>query len=95
MGFKRKIFLLLGIALFLSLFVFNDLGLLKLYILNNEKKIIRKEIDNLIEREIHLTNEIDKLINHDEYIQYIAKTKFHLVKPGEKIYKVIERKKIK
>ena len=33
--------------------------------------------------------------NNDEYIKSIARTKFHLVSPGEKIYKVIERKNIK
>jgi len=94
MNLKRKTFLFISAALFLSLFTFNDLGLIKLYNLNSKKNEIRLEIDNLILQEIKLTNEIDRLLYDDDYIQYVAKTKYHLVKPGEKIYKVIERKNI-
>ena len=76
------------------LFVFNDLGIIKLYKLNNKKNIIRDEIDNLIAQEIKLTDQIKNLSNNDEYLKNIARNKFHLVQPGEKIYKVIERKNI-
>ena len=76
------------------LFVFNDLGVIKLYQLNNKKNIIRDEIDNLIAQEIKLTDQIQNLSNNDEYLKNIARNKFHLVQPGEKIYKVIERKNI-
>ena len=78
----------------MSLFVFNDLGLFRLYNLNSQKNEIRKKIDYLIAQEIKLTSEINNLSNNDEYIENIARTKFHLVNPGEKIYKVIERKNI-
>ena len=30
-----------------------------------------------------------------EYIKKIAQEKFHMVKPGEKVFRVIDRKKIK
>ena len=76
------------------LFIFNDLGLMKLYKLNSKKDAVRNEIDNLIAHEIKLINEIDNLSNDDNYLLNIARNKFHLVNPGEKIYKVIERKNI-
>ena len=94
MNIKKRLLLLLFSAFLLSLFVFNDLGLFRLYKLNSKKNEIRKEIDYLITQEIELTNEINNLSNNNEYIKNIARTKFHLVSPGEKIYKVIERKNI-
>ena len=95
MNIKKRFLFLLFLALFLLLFVFNDLGLFKLYKLNSKKDEIRDKIDYLITQEIKLTSEIENLSNNDEYIKSIARTKFHLVSPGEKIYKVIERKNIK
>ena len=94
MKIKNNILVLIFIAVFMLLFVFNDLGVIKLYQLNNKKNIIRDEIDNLIAQEIKLTDQIQNLSNNDEYLKNIARNKFHLVQPGEKIYKVIERKNI-
>ena len=94
MKIKNNILVLIFIAVFMVLFVFNDLGVVKLYQLNNKKNIIRDEIDNLIAQEIKLTDQIQNLSNNDEYLKNIARNKFHLVQPGEKIYKVIERKNI-
>ena len=65
---------------------------MKLYKLNQKKKNMRLQIDNLITKEETLINEIESLTYNDEYIKKIARSKFHLVKPGEKIYKVIDRK---
>ena len=65
---------------------------MKIYKLNQNKKNMRIEIDNLITKEETLINEIENLTYNDGYIKKIARSKFHLVKPGEKIYKVIDRK---
>ena len=65
---------------------------MKLYKLNQKKKNMRIQIDNLITKEETLINEIENLTYNDGYIKKIARSKFHLVKPGEKIYKVIDRK---
>jgi len=92
MKFKSNLFLLAFFSFFLMMFIFNDLGLMKLYKLNQKKKNMRLQIDNLITKEETLINEIESLTYNDEYIKKIARSKFHLVKPGEKIYKVIDRK---
>tara|TARA_Y100001970_G_scaffold43085_1_gene53670 strand:+ start:150 stop:440 length:291 start_codon:yes stop_codon:yes gene_type:complete len=91
---KNNLFHLALIAFFLILFVFNDLGLMNLYKLNQKKKNMRLDIDNLIVKEKKLIDEIENLTHNDDYIKKIARSKFHLVKPGEKIYKVIDRKNI-
>jgi len=92
MKVKNNLFPLALIALFLMLFIFNDLGLMKLYKLHQQKKNMHLEIDNLIVAEKKLIDEIENLTYNDGYIKKIARSKFHLVKPGEKIYKVIDRK---
>jgi len=73
----------------------NDMGIIRWYQLHNERNLVQEEIDRLIEQEIELTNELDRLINDKEYIKKIAQEKFHMVKPGEKVFRVIDRRKIK
>ena len=73
----------------------NDMGIIRWYKLHNERNLIQTEIDRLIEQESELTNELDRLINDKEYIKKIAQEKFHMVKPGEKVFRVIDRRKIK
>ena len=53
------------------------------------------EIDRLILEEKDLTTELDRLENDDEYIKKIARERFHMVKPGEKVFRVIDRRKVK
>ena len=78
------------------LFLFsNDMGIIRWYKLHNERNFVQEEIDHLIEQESELTNELDRLINDKEYIKKIAQEKFHMVKPGEKVFRVIDRRKIK
>ena len=78
------------------LFLFsNDMGIIRWYKLHNERNLVQEEIDRLIEQESELTNELDRLMNDKEYIKKIAKEKFHMVKPGEKVFRVIDRRKIK
>ena len=79
----------------LGLFVFNDLGLLKLYSLRKEGIRIQYEIDELVEREIYLTEEINKIKSNNLYLEKIAREKFQMVKPGEKIFRVVDNRKIK
>ena len=43
--------------------------------------------------EVELAQELDKLTNDAEYIKKIAQEKFHMVKPGEKVFRVIDRRK--
>ena len=75
--------------------VSNDMGIVRWYQLRNERNQIQMNIERLIHEEVELTSELDRLINDKEYIKKIAQKKFHMVKPGEKVFRVIDRRKIK
>ena len=79
----------------LGLFIFDDLGLLKWYSLRKERIRIQYEIDELIQREAQLIEEIDKIKSDDTYLEKIAREKFQMVKPGEKVFRVVDNRKIK
>ena len=75
---------------FAIVFIFGDHGLLKLYKIKNERKIIQKKISQLREEKEILKNEKSKIENDLDYIEKIAREKYKMVKPGEKIFKVID-----
>jgi cell division protein FtsB len=79
----------------LGLFIFDDLGLLKWYSLRKERIRIQYEIDELIQQEAHLNEEISKIKSDDTYLEKIAREKFQMVKPGEKVFRVMDNKKVK
>ena len=85
-------FILIVSGLFL---VSNDMGIIRWYKLRSERNQIQMNIDRLIQEEVELTSELDRLTNDKEYIKKIAQKKFHMVKPGEKVFRVIDRRKIK
>ena len=78
----------------LGLFIFDDLGLLKWYSLRKERIRIQYEIDELIQREADLTEEISKIKSDDTYLEKIAREKFQMVKPGEKVFRVVDNRKV-
>ena len=69
------------------------MGIVKWYQLRKERNRIQAEIDQFIKNEAILTDELDRLKNDEEYIKKIALEKFHMVKPGEKVFRVIDRRK--
>ena len=75
---------------FAIVFIFGDHGLLKLYNIKNERKMIQKKISQLREEKEILKNEKSKVENDLDYIEKIAREKYKMVKPGEKIFKVID-----
>ena len=75
--------------------VSKDMGIVRWSQLHRERSQVKAEIDLLIQKEGDLTNELDHLINDKEHIKKIAQKKFHMVKPGEKVFRVIDRRKIK
>ena len=85
------VILILGAILLL----FNDMGIIKWYQLRQERRHIQLGIDHLILKEKDLTEELYRLENDDEYIKKIARERFHLVKLGEKVFRVIDRRKVK
>ena len=71
------------------------MGIYRWYQLRKERNHIQAEIDQFIQDEAKLTDELDRLKNDYDYIKMIAREKFHMVKPGEKVFRVIDRRKIK
>ena len=69
------------------------MGIVKWYQLRKERNRIQAEIDQFIQDETVLTDELDRLKNDEEYMKKIALEKFHMVKPGEKVFRVIDRRK--
>ena len=82
------IFILGGLFL-----ISNDMGIVKWYQLRKERNRIQAGIDQFIKDEAVLTDELDRLKNDEEYMKKIAREKFHMVKPGEKVFRVIDRRK--
>ena len=78
-----------------GLFIFDDLGLLKWYSLRKEQIRIQYEINELIQQEAHLTEEISKIKSDDTYLEKIAREKFQMVKPGEKVFRVVDNRNVK
>jgi len=71
------------------------MGIIKWYQLREERAHIQVEIDRLIQKEKDLTEEFYRLENDDEYIKKIARERYHMVKPGEKVFRVVDRRKVK
>ena len=86
--YKGIVFLM--VFSFAIAFIFGDHGLLKLYNIKNERKMIQKKISQLREEKEILKNEKSKIENDLDYIEKIAREKYKMVKPGEKIFKVID-----
>ena len=90
---KKHLFKGIVFLIFFSLavvFIFGDHGVLKLYKIKNERKVIQKKIAELREEKEKLKYEKSRIENDLDYIEKIAREKYKMVKPGEKIFKVID-----
>ena len=74
----------------ISLLLFSDRGLINLWSLKKEKLEIQNEINDLRNQIAMLEKEEDKLKFDEKYIEKIAREKFKMVKPGERVFKVID-----
>jgi cell division protein FtsB len=74
----------------ISLLVFSDRGLINLWSLKKVKLEIQNEINNLRNQIAIIEKEEEKLKFDEKYIEKIAREKFKMVKPGERVFKVIE-----
>ena len=92
--FQNRIMIFPLILILGGLFLIsNDMGIVKWYQLRKERNRIQVEIDQFIQNEAILTDELDRLKNDEEYMKKIAREKFHMVQPGEKVFRVIDRRK--
>lgn len=71
------------------------MGIIKWYQLRQERYQIQVEIEGLILEEKKLIEELDNLENNDDYIKKLARERFHMVRPGEKVFRVVDRRKVK
>ena len=90
--FIRGVLLLMGITL-LIIFIFGDHGLLQLYKLKRERAKVQAHILQLRKERETVTVEKNRLENDIFYLEKLARERFRMVKPGEKVYKVISKKK--
>ena len=90
--FIRGIIFLLCITL-LIIFVFGDHGLLQLYKLNRERAKVQAQIAQLRKERERVMVEKNRLENDIQYLEKLARERYRMVKPGEKVYKVIPEKK--
>ncbi len=74
------------------IFIFGDHGLFQLYKLKKERKEVQEHITQLRENREILVAEKNRLENDLEYIEKLAREKYRMAKPGEKVFKVIPKK---
>ena len=74
----------------ISLLLFSDRGLINLWSLKKEKLEIQNEINDLRNQIALLEKEEEKLKFDEKYIEKIAREKFKMVKPGERVFKIVE-----
>ena len=79
----------------LGIITFNDFGLLKLIQLYQKERELYSEVNDLLIQQDKLQAEIHKLQTDEAYIQKIAREKFMMVLPGEKVYRVQDEKLFK
>ena len=92
---KLKTYFLLTIFLSGVVFLFTiDFGVIKLINLKKERNNLQFEIEQLLTQQITIREEIKKLKYDTSYVEKIARERFLMVKPGEKVFKVIESKQI-
>ena len=87
-------FSLFLVFLFLIIITINDFGLIKLVELKKTKYNLQNDIYILTEQQQKLNSDISELQNNPEYLEKIAREKFMMAKPGEKIFRVIQYKNI-
>ena len=85
-----NIFMAIIVVGCISLLLFSDRGLINLWTLKKEKLEIQNEINNLRNQIAMLEKEEEKLKFDEKYIEKIAREKFKMVKPGERVFKVTE-----
>lgn len=100
-AFKKQVFetqkkivrssLLLIAIILIFIFIFGDHGLFQLYKLKKEKKEIQKKIELFRKEQELLIEEKNRLENDLKYIEKLAREKYKMAKPGEKVFKVIDK----
>jgi len=92
---KSNIILVTSLLIFsVTILLVNEFGLIKYIKLSQKHKILKNKLNNLLVQQTALRNNITKLQNDEDYIRSIAREKFMMVLPGEKVYRVIDEKTV-
>ena len=75
----------------LIVFIFGAHGLLKLYKIKSQRKTIQTHIAQLRDEREKAKEKKNKIENDINYIEKMAREKYKMVKPGEKIFKVVPK----
>ena len=86
--FIRGLVFLISMSLII-IFIFGDHGLIKLYKIKSQRKKVQNHIAQLRKEREKRKEEKNKIENDLDYIEKIAREKYKMVKPGEKIFKVV------
>ncbi len=79
-----------GLALVI-IFLFGNHGVIELYKLSKKREEIQKEIESLRKQKVSLEKEKMLLKNDNKYIERLAREKYRMAKPNERIFKVIDK----
>ena len=90
----KKYFIILLVFISAIIIISNDFGLMRLIQLKQTRHQLQNNIHTLINQQSKLNSEIFELKTNTQYIEKIAREKFMMAKPGEKIFKVIEYKQM-
>ena len=88
--FIRGVLLLIGVTL-LIIFIFGDHGIFQLYKLKRERAEVQAHITLLRKEREQLKSEKARLENDLDYIEKLARERFRMAKPGEKVFKVVPK----
>ena len=86
----RGVLSIIGISLII-IFIFGNHGVVELYQLSKKRQQIQEEIVLLRQQKINLEKEKTLLKNDKKYIEKLAREKYRMAKPNERIFKVIEK----
>ena len=75
----------------LIIFIFGDHGIFQLYKLKRERAEVQAHITLLRKEREQLKSEKARLENDLDYIEKLARERFRMAKPGEKVFKVVPK----
>ena len=92
---KKRLYVLILILVFGFLYLgYTDFGIKKLITVKKEKYNLQTQIQSLMNQQLAIQSEITKLKLDTMYIEQLAREKFLMVRPGEKVFKVMDSKKV-
>ncbi len=94
--FENKVAWISGaiiLLILIQLFVFRDEGIYSLLRLKQEIKDMEAHISRLEVEKAELESDRDRLLNDPDYLERIARERFRMAKPGEKVFHVVVNSK--